>query len=208
MFDRKCLAAAAWILVVLLQACSARPQNGAVAAGVRYPEIAAGKANDRPNTVITGPDVARQDNLVDLLTPVPEGFRDLGGAVFRDGTLMVITVNNSPEGPNDLLLSMVHGIAIRGSYDRAVPMAAEFCSGSGADLEHPIRLSGEAASTYPVRTAIGCALALHPGAKWWSSRLIARHGMSTAIITVKDPQGSPYQAFVDLSPYLDAMTPR
>ena len=208
MVDGKHLTAAGWILVVLLQGCAAKPQNTESAGKAQYPEIAAGTANDRPNTVMTSPDAARQQHLAELLTPIPPGFRDLGGAVFKNGTLMVITVRDSPEGPNDLLLSMVHGVAIRGSYDRAVPLAAEFCNGSGTDPEHAIRLSGEPAGTYPIRAAIGCVLALHPGSKWWSSRLIARRGTSTAIITVRDPQGAPHRAFVELSPYLDAMARR
>src|SRR3569833_2150279 len=108
MLDRKLLAAG-WILIALLQGCAGKPQNHQLAADSRNPEIIAGTANDRPNTVMTTPGAAREEHLAELLTPVPSGFRDLGGAVFKDGTLMVITVGNSPEGPDDLGLSMVHG---------------------------------------------------------------------------------------------------
>src|SRR3569833_2127781 len=114
MLDRKLLAAG-WILIALLQGCAGKPQNHQTTADSRNPEIIAGTANDRPNTVMTTPAAAREENLPELLSPVPSGYRDLGGAVFKNGTLMVITASNSPEGPNDLGLSMVHGVGVRAS---------------------------------------------------------------------------------------------
>jgi len=191
-------------LALMLAACSGPTTPAATTAAESDvdPRSAMKADPTGPQTEVHTVSLAEQNHETAFLPPLPNGFRDVGGAYVRNGLMIIITANDSPEGPADLATSLVYGMNVRAEHDKAVALPPEQCTGSGADRVHAIRLLGRAAAANQVKSSIGCALARYPGATWSAARLVADQAIYLSIIQVKDAAGNSQSVFTDITDYV------